>query len=604
VQLWPMTKRVSVSCKVGAPTSASREVTGLGVHAAIDQGQFEARIGLGANGIWRLECEGRALGALQFIKQVPDLPELAIAAGSMIGSARGETDVSLAAEADGSPSNGFSLTLRPGRCVTRLQSADLALQNRRIVLPSQTMLTAICQHARVAASGFERAALDLSWDMHDAPCLLEVGDRSVSLLARDLRSGEIAAHVDTEGRLSLSGEREGLYGIRYFNALLNPAADPAHWLQILSSEEAIGHVYSALELLSPELASTMVLVRDVVLGVRSIARRAGVAELRNFIPRPAMARFMSLVLAGNESYAERIATQIRNVTEARGLDVVEVKNILREHFDVFDVDYEIAGFVRWLDGLLRPIGPRPAEPPGPLQPLAAQYANELKDLPSAADVVRIVDSGPISSAFGATLCRLAVLLREEQLAYVISRRSDEMHAQHLQWLRYVHAVKLRVARIAQAYGGLEYALQGLVIASFLGEVLSTVIDPAHLPDEAWVRTDRWPPACALGPQEVATLLKAGLALDRQARRTQINNRMIIDLLSQRPADFALHVLIELGQDSPKALAAVLFAFLDQEQHHMQQKVDLPGTARKQVGYEYSAARGLHGGRETRSGQLL
>ncbi len=575
IELWPMTRRVAFSCDACTPSPAAIGQTGLQTEAWFDQGHLDGTIELGPDAVWRLGVSGSASTRMRVTKDVPDIPELSIEAGALVGRIEADASFDIEANADFLPTNAFSVELRQGRLSAAIRVADLMLHDRRIAFPEGMAASIESHRGSVTASGFDKLAFDLAWDMHGLPCLLHVGERSASLLAEDLRSGEVTVHIGSEGRLSFSGEREGLYGIRYFNALLNPLADPAHMLEILRSEEALNHVFSAFELLSPKLADKLLLLRDIVLGVRTIAQRAGVRELRHFIPREAMARLMSLVLAGNESETQRLATLIRAVTEARGLDVIEVKNILRSHFDPFDADYEIAGIVRWFDRLLSPIGPCPPEPAQALEPLATQFADNLSDLPSASEIYSAVFGGQVTPAFAATLCRIAVLLREEQLAFILAHTKPSWGAKRVQWLRYVHAVKRRINRIAQAYGGIEHALQGLMISLFLGEAVSSDIDPMQLPDSAWEHSSSWPPACALGPQEVATLLKAGLGLDRQVRQTQINNRMIIDLLAQRDDEFMLQVFAELGQDNPNALSGILFAFLDQEQDHMQAPVDLP-----------------------------
>jgi len=348
-------------------------------------------------------------------------------------------------------------------------------------------------------------------------------------------------------------------------------------MDLLRSEEAMAHVQSALELLSPELADRMSLVRDLALGIRAVADRTGITELRHFIPRPAMARFMSVLLAGDTSLAGRIADQIQSVTEARGLDVVEVKNLLREHLDEFEVDYEIAGIVRWLEMLLRPMPP--LSPPsviaaGPLS-TSDELADEVAGVPGAGEIYECIESGRVTASFTAELCRLAPRLTIHQLDYVLRHAQPDWGSARIKWLRFVEAVKRRVERIADAYGGAEYALQGFVIASFLGEAVADGTDSGKVIDSGWEDRSKWPPACALGPEEVAVLLEAGLALDRQNRQTQINNRMLLDLMRSRPARFTLDVFAEIGQHNPRALTGILFAFLEQEQDHMVEPLDLP-----------------------------
>jgi hypothetical protein len=179
-----------------------------------------------------------------------------------------------------------------------------------------------------------------------------------------------------------------------------------------------------------------------------------------------------------------------------------------------------------------------------------------------------------------------VELRPEQLEFLVQRANPRWGTRRLLWLGYVAAVKQRVRRIAEAYGGVEYALQGLIISTFLGEAVADGIDSATVSDAAWEEAPggrSWPPACALGPDDVATLLKAGLMLDGQDRQTQINNRMLLELLEVRPADFTLQVLASLGQDNPLALVGLLFALLEQDQHQMRQAIDVAALLERKLG---------------------
>jgi hypothetical protein len=84
----------------------------------------------------------------------------------------------------------------------------------------------------------------------------------------------------------------------------------------------------------------------------------------------------------------------------------------------------------------------------------------------------------------------------------------------------------------------------------------------------------WPPPCALGPEDVAALLRAGLAAGRQDRRAQINNRLLLELLRRQPPSFTREVMVELGHQSSRALAGILYAFLDQDQDQMAEPLDL------------------------------
>jgi hypothetical protein len=584
VDLWPMSRRVGFSADLSTRHDLVVREVGLSQELHVPSGHVAGAVELGADGLWHLDLDGKAGFDLRIVKQVPGIPELSIDAGDLVASTCGSVRIEANAHADVALTNAFAVELSHGAAHVVLDRAGVAIRDRKVTFGPRMELEVRSRQASVSSSGFGALSFDVGWDMHGQPCLLHAGAKKASLLAQDLRAGELTVHLSREGRLSFTGERQGLYGIRYFNTLLNPAADPEHLAELLRSEEALTHVLSALELLSPELADQMSLVRDIVLGVRTITQRSGIREIRHFIPRPAMARFLSLLLAGDESLSERLAKQIRAVTEARGLDVADVKNLLREHLDEFDADYEIGGIVRWLDVLLRPMDPIAESPPVQADPLALapEYREQLEGMPSAGEIYARLAAGEVSHSLLATLCRLAPRLTADQLDYVVKRADASWGANHVKWLRFVHAVKRRVDRIADAYGGVEYAFQEMVIASFLGEAIADGSDPGEAKDDAWDDRSKWPPACALGPGEVAVLLEAGLALDRQNRQTQINNRMLIELMESRPSRFTLDVLAEIGQHNPRALSGVLFAFLEQEQDHMAVPMDLPSLLEEKL----------------------
>jgi hypothetical protein len=585
IDLWPMSRRVEFSADVSTRADVVVQEVGLRSELRVPSGHVEGALELGADGLWHLGLDGTAGFDVRVVKQVPGIPELSIDAGDLVADVRGKVTIEANTNANFELSNAIDLELSHGKASVELSKAEVAIEDRRITFAPGTMVEVTSQQASMSSSGFGELAFDVAWDMQGAPCLLHAGERTASLLAPDLRAGDVTVHLSPEGQLSFSGERQGLYGIRYFNTLLNPAADPEHLAELLRSEEAMGHVLSTLELLSPELADQMSLVRDLALGFRRIAERSGIREVRHFIPRDSMALFMSLLLAGDTSLKERIARQVQSVTEARGLDVIEMKNLLREHLDEFDADYEIGGIVRWLEILLRPAEPVVESPPVQAEPRAVspEYADEVAGLPSAGEIYEQIESGSVTQSLLAALCRLAPRLTPEQLSYLVRNADASWGVNRVKWLRFVHAVKRRVERIANAYGGVEYAFQEIVISTFLGEAVADGSDPGLAADDAWDDRSKWPPACALGSEGVAVLLKAGLALDRQNRRTQINNRMLLDLMRSRPARFTLDVLADVGQHNPRALSGILFAFIEQEQDHMSDPIDLPAFLEDKLG---------------------
>lgn len=602
IDLWPMSQSIEISGDFSTRHDFVISEAGLRRKLRVPSGRGAMKLHLGTDRLWHVTLQGEAGFAAEAVKQVRGVPELSIDAGELSFETSGAVRVDVQARVDVATTNAFDAQLEHGIITATLDHAQAAIEDRSIALGPRTDLRIECEQASFSTSGPGPLSFDVAWDMHEHGCWLRAGHQSVSLIAPDLRKNEVTVHLSSEGRLWFSGQRDGLYGFRYFNTLLNPISDPEHLSELMRSEQALGQLMSALELLSPQLADKMSLVRDVFLGVRNIAQRAGIRKLRHFIPRQSMARFFSLVLAGDDSLAARLETQIQNASEARGIDVIEVKNILRVHLDEFDLDYEIAGIVRWLAEILRPMNRVISEAPKHLEPLCTlpEYQAVLSKVPTAGYIYDRLERDEIDDAFVAMLCRYAPRLTQAQLGYVLEHVKPSWSYNAVRWLRYVHSVKARIARIADAYGGVEYVLQDVVIASFLGEAVADGSDAEQVADDAWDDRAKWPPACALGPTEVSVLLSAGLAFDRQSRQTQINNRMLIDLMRARPVRFTQDVLTEIGQHNQRALAGVLFAFLEQQQDHIAEPMDLARLLEEKLHMQVPRCRDyLAGGKRAR-----
>ena len=85
----------------------------------------------------------------------------------------------------------------------------------------------------------------------------------------------------------------------------------------------------------------------------------------------------------------------------------------------------------------------------------------------------------------------------------------------------------------------------------------------------------------LGPVDIAILIQAGLAsAHKSSTVVQLNQRMLLDLISSQPDDFAVAVLAELGtpggHGSPRILASALMALveLDQGSFSPQNRIDM------------------------------
>jgi hypothetical protein len=547
---------------------------------------------------WDLRLEASARFTQQTEALVAPVPELNISDNRVRARVEGEVAVEARA-ALARPGDSRELTVSPaGSAEVTLTRAGAELDGRRLELPPGTTLTGAWREGAVSSASKGDFAVDVGWDLHGEPCLLHGVERSVSLLAPALREGQLTMHISPGGRFSFSGEREGLYGVRYFNALLDPAKEAAHLYEIFQSDDALGHVIAALEVFNPELSELLTTVRQFALRMRDHLKAEEITQPADAIPRPRLARILSLAICGSGALEARLIPLIKDVTEGRSLDLNAAKDLLREHLGGRRLDYEVDGILRWLDLVTRPSERLPGaadalrtDPPLVKDP---RFADQLAGIPSAEDLYRVIDAGGVPVAFVERVAELAPYLSSSQITHVLHRAEPHWPDLALRRLRHVREAKRRVARIEEGYGGLAFAAQSASIAGFLGEAVGP------LPLDGPVGADTWPPPCALGPRDVALLLLSGLSEGHQGLQTQINNRLLLDLCRTRPGEFLREVLVELGQQVPRILVGVLFAFLQQDQDELKDPIDLAAMLEEQLGLKVPRqADFMAGGRRVR-----
>ena len=500
------------------------------------------------------------------------IPELDIDEGVLTSELAGRLDAHLVCDLELLPGHAFAADLAGTRFGLALDRGELNIARRRVCIPEGTELRGRMQGGVLRACGPEQLALDLAWDLHGRRCLLHHQDQAISLLTPDLRAGQVTLTLDRTGRIQFSGDRSGLYGVRYFNALLNPMSDPEELFDLLRSDDAINRVVAAVGAFAPRLAEALTDLRAMTLGARYILQQEGIEEPRHLIPRAAICRTLSLLLTGTDELVSRLEPIVKQVTDGQGLDRAATRVLMQQQLGEFDVDYEIGAAVKWLDLVLSPTEPVAPPPCHRAPPLALdpELAAARQGLPSAAEIYAAVARGAPGETWSKQLATLAPRLSRPQLRHLLDRADAAWDPALVARLTYVHEVKERVADIAEGYGGAEYGLQPLIIGSFVAEAVGPLpaVNPAAGEGE-------WPPPCALGPEDVAVLLLAGQSAGREDKRTQLNNRMLMELLRREPEQTTLAVFVELGDQNPRALTGILYAFLDQDQDQLTNELDLP-----------------------------
>jgi hypothetical protein len=554
-------------------------VTGapLGLEAACDEGRFRAALSHG-DGTWIASFQGDAALRARIQARVRPLPELRITDSLLRAALAGRLAFDLSARLAPDGDDGAMALAPSGTASLTLDEARVDLDGRRIAFPPGATLAAGWRAGAIHREGLGSAAFDLRWDLLGREVMIHGPAGSASILTSALRQGEVTLHLSPGGRFGISGARDGTYGARFFNALLDPAGDPARLLDLLESQDALSHIVSVLRMFNPELADDLSRARRWILEFRDHLQGHGIRRPGDAVPRERLVRLISRLLVGDESLGPRLEPLVRDVTEARGLDVDRARLLILEALPGTDADYEIGALLRWLAGVTAP-GDPVASPHAASTPPIHQdprFADALAGAPSAADLYALAQRAQIPAVRQVDLAALATDLSLAQIDYVLRRCGDRLKPPIAARLRHVRDAKRAVARVEQGWGGLAFAGQSAWIAGFLGEAIGPLpeLDPAGA---------SWPAPCALGAYDVAVLLQAGLAETHQGLQAQINNRMLIDLLRQRPAEFTRQVLVEMGHQSPRILAGVLLAFLHQDQDRMRRPVDLAAFLQQRLG---------------------
>ena len=556
---------------------ARRKMSGV-----LEEGRFKASLKAGKDGSWEAAFKSRARLDHRFEMQVIPIPELAIEDSTLAFELESTCCLEGGAHIRFPDPGKGGFTLTPsGTLGLRLIRGEGTLDGRRVVLPRGTDISGKLRQGEVSSTGISDLDFDVSWDLHGKPCMLYGSGRSTSLLTDDLRKGDLSVLVNPAGRFSFRGDQEGLYGVRFFNALLDPAAEPRHVLEILRSDDALSHVIAAIEVINPDVARDVTMLRRWILKIRDLLEEEGIREPGDVIPRARIARILSLVLAGDHSLEERLIPLIKDMTEGKGLNLKAAKSLLAEPLGDMRLDYEVDSGLRWLDLVTKPSEPIPETEPEmrPPQVEEPRFQDALEGWPSADEIYRVVDSGEVSDDFLWNLARMAPHLTLGQIDYILKRRSPRWPARISARLHHVREAKRKVARIQKGYGGLAYAGQAAAIAGFLGEAVGPLrdLDPGKEKDTTW------PPPCALGSLDVAILLQAGLAEGRQTLEAQINNRLLLDLIRSRSGEFLLSVFVEMSHQVPRILTGVLFSFLHQDQNQMRKPLDLVKLLQEKTG---------------------
>lgn len=570
---------VAFEARVSMPRQDAVRLPDAGLGLELRDGTLAARLKPFRDGPWRASVRGGCIVEQRGRAEVVPIPELHIEdpvlRNVVEAGVRFDLSANLWIPRPGAPE--FRLTPK-GRLDVVLRRATATLDGRGLEVPEGTTLSAAWREGEISSEGLGAFAVDLGWDLLDRPIRVTSPDgREVLLKSDPLVRGGLAVHVSPGGRLSIRTDGKVGMGAGWMSTLVGGGGSGA--LQdLLWSGEALDLLSQVLDLFDNDLARLVVKARDAVRSGRRHIEEEGIHTAGDAIPRPRIARLLSRFLCGNTSFAPRLEPLVQDVTEGRGIHLRKAKALIAEAVPDLDADYEVDRLLRWVDLVTRPGALHPRTPPREEAPidLDPRYASAVADLASAATIYAAAERPRCPEALQRTITELAPELTLAQLDWILARTPGRWMPSLVRRLRHVRAAKRAVARIDAEASPLASAAKAATIAGFLGEVVGPL---AGLDDGS----SGWPPPCALGPVDVAVLLHVGLSDQVLGLQSQVNNRLLLELIRSRPGDFLRAVLVEMSQQVPHILAGVLMAFLNQDQQRMKEPLDLPGLVQDKLG---------------------
>jgi hypothetical protein len=175
-------------------------------------------------------------------------------------------------------------------------------------------------------------------------------------------------------------------------------------------------------------------------------------------------------------YSHNRTSSLPTLSSIDGLDIVKVKELLREHVEEYD-DWapELDRVIRWVGVALGPVSAAQSYVEENITPLAEipHYASKFENIPSASQLYdTILDKPvlPLDPVFSSLVSRVAPYLTFQQIQFFLEARvSSDWQPEDLRRIRYVFSIKRKALEIAESYGGLSFLPQSFLVSVFLGE---------------------------------------------------------------------------------------------------------------------------------------
>mmetsp|Transcript_36708 Transcript_36708/g.88723 ORF Transcript_36708/g.88723 Transcript_36708/m.88723 type:complete len:2250 (+) Transcript_36708:90-6839(+) len=396
------------------------------------------------------------------------------------------------------PLEAYEIDFSGSSVSARIREAIMSLGHRRIIIPTETTLKARVVESRVDMTFYGQTDVELLWDFQGLSPILQVTDvglepesvnperkEQVSLLIAPLRQGRLNLHVSPVGGLTIAKaetsreDKEGLYDWKFFNALVSSSPDQEstdRLVDVIHDKRTMRKMLQVSRLINSDLYKVLEFILTRVWRLKDIMEDEEISDPKHIIPGHRLARLLSLLLVGDLTETQSFLQIIRRVVAGNGLDVVKVKELLRENVAIYD-DWtpEIDRAIRWCETMFAPTTVPASYVEENVTPLVEleQYRSRFKGLPSAAEIyAQIIDRPdlPLTRSFSNLVGRIAPYLSFRQISYFLKVRSaKDWQPSDLKRLRYVMTIKRKVMDIAESYGGLSFLPQSFLVSVFLGE---------------------------------------------------------------------------------------------------------------------------------------
>lgn len=520
-----------------------------------------------------LELTHEAQFLQTWLGSIMPIPEFNIAQGKFRGQLSGTTTATIAGTLSWDDmAENIEFQLAPSKILCACTSGECVLDDMKLTFPAPIEIELHAHSGILHPHGFGPLRFDTSWNFHQLPWKLETSLKSVEIAQHELRQGRISFVLNSNGRLAIAGSRSGMIWFDAANVLLAPGDYQRLWKTFFVDDAGFQRLIDLVDATFPNAVERLKRIRTTLLRIHELLVEQGIRNLGSFIPQPVIARMISLLLVHDASLEAELLVLVRKLIHGDGIAIAEFKQLIGRFVDMTRYEPDIDMMLRWFDLLLKPQRFKTNTPEVQLrEPLVndARFRDLLVGIPSAQQLYEAIANPSAPNALPVqTVVTHAPQFSVGQLGYLVEHWPKAWARTDRHRIEQILRLKKRIHALSTVYGGIEGVIQAEFLSTMICETLG-LNDPNR--------------ALPVSAEEIAMILRLGLAQPWHSRRNQINNRLILETLERQPASFTKEMLLELAHESPRALPGILVALLNQPQHEMTSPLDLPRFFSERLG---------------------